>query len=99
MGGYVLKNEESIPSVSQTFSQRFSTRERPKYINTKQMFPVLSRIQKWQHNFNDAHSIIYGDNFAVIQGITYFSIRGRAITPLRKMFMLFALNNIMPEAI
>ena len=99
MGGYFLENGQSIPSVSQAFSQRFSTRERPEHINTKEMFAVLFAIRKWLHHFKGARLIIYGDNFAVIQGITHSSIRGRAMTPLRKMVMLFALNDIMPEAI
>lgn len=99
MDGYFLEDGQSITSVPQAFSQRFSTRERPEHINTKEMFAVLFAVRKWLHHLVGSRLIIYGDNFAVIQGIIYSSIRGLAMIPLRKMVMLFALNNIMTEAI
>lgn len=99
MGGYFLEDHQNIPTIAQAFSQRFSTRERPEHINTKEMFAVLFAVRKWLHNISGSRLIIYGDNFAVVQGITHSSIRGRAMIPLRKLVMLFALNNIKTEAI
>ena len=76
-----------------------STQERPEHINTKKMFAALFAVRKWLHCLVGSRLIVYGDNFAVIQGIIHSSIRGRAMIPLRKMVKLFALNNIMTEAI
>lgn len=99
MGGFYLLDGEQIPSISQAYSQWFSTRERPEHINPKEMTAVLIALEKWLPEIAGSHLTIYGDNFSIVQGLEHTSMKGRSMIPLRKIAMIMALHNIHVEMI
>lgn len=62
MGGFYLNDGESIPSTTQAFSVRLSTRHRNRRITVKETMAVLHVLQKWKHEFENTRLIIQGDN-------------------------------------
>lgn len=99
MGGFYLLDGEQIPAASQAYSQRFSTRERPKHINPKEMTAVLITIKKWLPEIAGSGLVIYGNNFLIVQGLKHTSMKGRSMIPLRKIATIVALHNIHLETI
>ncbi len=95
---YILGNGQTIPGSEKAFSQHFSTREKLNHIGLKEMSAVLLALKKWYRQLARSKLLIFGDNFGVVQGLTHFSIRGAAMSPLRKIAMMLALYNIVIES-
>ena len=93
MGGYYLFSDESL-SPDQAYSQRFLLRLQPKHINVKETRAVLFAFRRWLHVLAGKHILLYGDNFAVSQGLKHLSIRGPSMIPMRSIAMLMALHDI-----
>lgn len=98
MGGYILGNGHTIPGSEQAFSQRFSTLEKSKHICPKEMSVILLGLKKWHTQLAGSKLLIFVDNFGVVQGLTHLSIRGAAMSPLRKIAMMLALYDIVIES-
>ena len=63
------------------------------------MFAVLYAFAEWSEDWNEAEIIVFCDNTAVVRGINKRTIRGAAIGPLQKLFLLAARRNIDMKAI
>jgi len=98
MGGYYLLHPSLPPAAHQVFSKRFGTRLRSKHINVKEMVAVLHALQTWLPHFAGSNLTVYGDNAAVVAGINKSSMRGGAMTPLRRIALLAAAHDILLHA-
>ena len=90
--------EAALLSLDKAFSYRFSTRQRAKRINFKEMRAILQAITRWIEIFRGSHLHDFCDNFAVANGVQKISIRGEAMQPLCKIAMLCAENDIEVQA-
>ena len=91
-------SEAALLSLDQPFSYRFSTRQRAKRINFKEMTAVLQALVRWIETFKGSHLHIFCDNFPVMQGLRKNSICGEAMQPLRRIAMLCAEQDIEVQA-
>ena len=55
---------------------------------------VLFVFRRWLHVLAGKHILLYGENFAVSQGLKHLSIRGPSMIPMRSIAMLMGLHNI-----
>jgi len=76
------------------FSTRLKRRHRKKHINWKEMFAVLYAFASWSERWQDARVIVFSDNTSVVDGINKHTIRGAAINPLQRLFLVAARRNI-----
>ena len=88
----------ALLSLDKAFSYRFSTRQRAKRINFKEMTAVLQALARWIEIFKGSHLHIFCDNFPVTQGLHKNSIHGEAMQPLRRIAMLCAEYDIKVQA-
>ena len=91
-------SEAALLSLDKAFSYRFSTRQRAKRINFKEMTAVLQALVRWIETFKGSHLHIFCDNFPVMQGLRKNSICGEAMQPLRRIAMLCAEQDIEVQA-
>lgn len=74
-------SEAALLSLAKVFSYCFSTRQRAKRINFKEMTVILQALTRWIETFNGSHLHIFGDNFVdnfvVIHGLQKNSIKER----------------------
>jgi ribonuclease HI len=69
-------------------------RHKKKHINYKEMFAVLQALQLWLASFAGRQVHVYCDNNAVVAALRKQTIRGNAISPLRKIAMIAALHDV-----
>ena len=62
------------------------------------MSAVLLALNTWHTQSAGSKLPTFGDNFGVAQGLTYLSIRGAAMSPLRKIAMMLSLYDIVIES-
>ena len=86
-------------SNAQAFAIKFTSRQRRKHINVKEMIAILHALCLWRPRLATCDINLHCDNFAVVQGIIKSSIRGKAMEPLREVMMQIALHNITLKAI
>jgi hypothetical protein len=94
IGGYFLLDRSVLPQRSQVFSRMVPQRHKKKHINYKEMFAVLQALQLWLASFAGRRVHVYCDNEAVVTALRKQTIRGNAISPLRKIAMLAALHDV-----
>lgn len=93
MGGYYLAADELL-GPNQAYSQRFLSQLQPKHISVKETRAVLFAFRRWLHILAGKHILLYGDSFAVSQGLKHLSIKGPSRIPIHRITMLIALHNI-----
>ena len=96
MKKYFLINEQIIINIDvfKAFFIKFHQRLQDKHINTKKMIIVKRAFCTWLLSIYEYHVIIYDDNYAVIRKLHKISIKNNAMSPLRKIMMMIALNDI-----
>lgn len=55
-------SEAALLSLDKAFSYRFSTRQRAKHINFKEMTAILQAIARWIETFRGSHLHVFCDN-------------------------------------
>ena len=91
-------SEAALLSFDKAFSYRFSTRQRAKRINFKEMTAILQAIARWIEIFKGSHLHVFCDNFAVAHGLQKTSIKGEGMQLLRRIAMLCAEHDIEVQA-
>jgi hypothetical protein len=94
IGGYFLLDRTLLPQRAQVFSRMVPQRHKKKHINYKEMFAVLQALQLWLASFAGRQVHVYCDNDAVVAALRKQTIRGNAISPLRKIAMIAALHDV-----
>jgi ribonuclease HI len=94
IGGYFLLDRALLPQRAQVFSRMVPQRHKKKHINYKEMFAALQALQLWLASFAGRQVHVYCDNDAVVAALRKQTIRGNAISPLRKIAMIAALHDV-----
>ena len=91
-------SEAALLLLDKAFSYCFSTRQRAKRINFKEMTALLQELAWWIEIFKSSHLHIFCDNFPVTPGLRKNSICAEAMQPLRRIAMLCAEHDIEVQA-
>ncbi len=91
-------SETVLLFLDKAFSYRFSTRQKAKYINFKEMTAILQAIARWIKSFKGYHLHIFCNNFAVAHGVQKTSIRGEVMQSQRRIAILCAEHDIEVQA-
>lgn len=95
MGGYILKHPDLLPHVQEVFSTRVPSRHARKDIQFKEMTAILHAIRLWIGKLRGTRLVLHCDNEDCVYGLRKSSMRGPAMTPLRKIAMLIASHDIL----
>ena len=92
-------SEATSLSLDKAFSCRFSTCQRAKPINFKEMTGVFQALARWIETVKCSHLHIFGNNFVVVNGLQKNSINGEVMEPLRRIAILYAEHDIEVQAL
>ena len=95
MGGYILKHPDLLLHVQDVFSTRVPSRHARKDIQFKEMTAILQAIRLWIDRLHGTRLVLHCDNEDCVYGLRKSSMRGPAMTPLRKIAMLVASHDIL----
>jgi len=76
------------------FSERIPSRHKSKKINWKEMFAILHAFMLWHEIWRGGLVHIACDNSSVVDALNKHSIKGLAIVPLQRIFLIAAVYDI-----
>jgi hypothetical protein len=76
------------------FSERIPSRHKSKKIDWKEMFAVLHAFMLWHEEWKGGKVRLACDNSSVVDALNKHSIRGPAIVPLQRIFLIAAVYDI-----
>jgi len=76
------------------FSERIPSRHKSKKIDWKEMFAVLHAFLLWHEGWRGGKVRLACDNSSVVDAINKHSIKGPAIVPLQRIFLIAAVYDI-----
>jgi len=78
----------------QVFSERIPSRHKSKEIDWKEMFAILHAFLIWHETWCGGNVRLACDNSGVVDAINKHSIKGPAIVPLQRIFLIAAVFDI-----
>ena len=78
----------------QVFSERIPSRHKSKKIDWKEMFAILHAFLRWHEEWKGGTVRLACDNSAVVDSLNKHSIKGPAIVPLQRIFLIAAVYDI-----
>ena len=78
----------------QVFSERIPSRHKSKKIDWKEMFAILHAFLLWHEEWQGGIVRLACDNSGVVDAINKHSIKGPAILPLQRIFLVAAVSDI-----
>jgi hypothetical protein len=76
------------------FSERIPSRHKSKKIDWKEMFAILHAFMLWHEDWKGGIVRFACDNSAVVDALHKHSIKGPAIIPLQRIFLIAAVSDI-----
>ena len=76
------------------FSEQIPSRHKAKKIDWKELFAVLHAFMLWHEGWKGGTVRLACDNSSVVDAINKHSIKGPAIVPLQRIFLIAAVHNI-----
>jgi hypothetical protein len=76
------------------FSERIPSRHKTKKIDWKELFAVLHAFMLWHERWKGGKVRLACDNSSVVDAINKHSIKGPAIVPLQRIFLIAAVYDI-----
>jgi len=78
----------------QVFSERIPSRHKPKKIDWKELFAILHAFLLWYEEWQGGIVRLACDNSGVVDAINKHSIKGPAILPLKRIFLIVVVHDI-----